>query len=133
MFLTDFEPAISLAAPCVNNVLTPVGPVPTPLLNVATSSASIPNVPNIFTGGMPTQNLLTLTPFSNGSEISAPLGGVISVLFCNCALNLLGSFKVFLGGAPAKRMLDPTLQNGPLSNSYGCTLTPANLKRIVLS
>ena len=132
LFLTDFSPSLSLSAPCVCNVITPVGPVPVPLLNIAVSSASIPNIPNIFTSGMPSQNLLTLTPFSNGSEVSAPLGGLVSFMFCSAAKNIFGSLKVFQGGAPVKRMLDPTVQNGFLGNSLGCTLTPGNFKQLVM-
>ena len=134
MFLTDFSPSMHFSSPCICKVIIPpAGPVPTPLVNIAMSSSSIPNIPNIFTSGMPSQNLLTVTPVSNGSEPSAPLGGVISSLFCNQAMNILGSLKVFQGGAPVKRMLDPTAQNGIVPNSFGSTLTPANFKQLVMT
>ncbi len=132
MFVTGFACTMSLSFPCINKIVTPVGPVPVPLVNISLSCESLPNVLNIFSGGLPGQNLLTLTPFSMGSEVAAPLGGLFSQMFCSAGRNVLGSFKVFQGGAPVKRFLDPTLQNGFIPNSFGITITIAYFKRMVM-
>jgi hypothetical protein len=134
MFITGFVPSMSLSGPCLNKFITPVGPVIVPLVNIAMSSASLPNVPNIFIGGLLSQNLMTLTPSSSGSEVSAPFGGgVISQMFCSFSCNVLGSFKVFQAGAPVKRFLDPTGQNGLIPNSFGATLTMGIFNKMVMT
>ena len=132
MFLTTFGCSLNFAFVCIGKVMTPVGLVPIPLVNISFTCASIPNIFNIFIGGLPSQNLLTVTPFSNGSEVSAPFGGLISQMFCSSTRNLLGSFKVFHSCAPVNRFLDPTLQNGFIPNSYGMTLTPFYVKQMVM-
>jgi len=134
MFITGFVCAMSFSGPCLNKFITPVGPIILPLVNVSMSCTSIPNVPNIFVGGLLGQNLLTLTPFSMGSEVSAPFGGgVMSQMFCSFSRNLFGSFKVFQAGAPVIRFLDPTGQNGEIPNSFGITITMGIFNRLVMT
>jgi hypothetical protein len=132
MFVTGYPCAISFSFPCMNKIATPIGPIPLPLFNISLSCASAPNVPNIFTGGLLSQNLLTPTFFSMGSEVSAPLGGLFSQMFCSFSRNVLGSFICFQSCAPAKRFLDPTTQNGYIPNSWGITLTMAMFKWMIM-
>lgn len=133
MFITNFGPSMNFAFPCVNKIVTPIGLIPIPLFNLSMNCFSVPTVFNIFVGGLPAHNILTVTPFSNGSEIAAPTGGLISNMFCSATRNVFGSFKVFYGGAPVTRWLDPTVQNGFIPNSVGATLTMTNLKQMALT
>jgi hypothetical protein len=133
MFLTDSVCAMHFAAPCVNKMVTPAGPVPVPLFNISMSCSALPNILNIFSQGLPMQNLLSMGALSTGSEPCAPLGGLMSQRFDGSARNLLGSFKVFTGGAPVKRFLDPTGQNGIIPNSFGLTISISNFFRMVMT
>jgi hypothetical protein len=134
MFCKTQLPSISLAFPDVCNILTPAGPVPMPLPNIATSSLAIPNVLNHFITAMPVHNLMTETPLSSGNEASAPLGGVVSNRFIGPQRNLLGSFRTFFSCMPTTRLLDVSGQNGTLSNiPVGINLTPSQVKVMVLT
>ena len=132
MFVTGFGCSMSFSFPCINKIVTPIGPIPVPLFNISLSCASIPNVLNIFSGGLLSQNLLTPTPFSMGSEVAAPLGGLFSQMFCSFSHNVLGSFICFQSCAPAKRFLDPTTQNGYIPNSLGITVSMSNFKWMIM-
>lgn len=125
--------SLTLGFPDVCKVITPVGPVPVPLPNLAFTTLAIPNIFNHFITAMPVHNLLTITAISNGNEVSAPLGGVVSNQFIGSKRNLLGSFKTFFQCMPSTRMLDLTGQNGLLSNIPGTTLTPPQIKVMLLS
>ena len=125
--------SLSLGFPDVCKIVTPVGPIPIPLPNLAFSTLAIPNIVNHFISAMPVHNLLTTTVISSGNEISAPLGGIISNMFIGSKRNLLGSFKVFFQCMPSTRMLDMTGQNGPLANIPGFNLTPSQIKVLVLT
>ena len=117
----------------MNKVITPAGPILLPLFNISVSCTSLPNVLNMFSQGLPMQNLLTTSAISNGSEPGAPLGGVMSQRFDGTSKNLLGSFKVNVGGAPVKRFSDPTGQNGIIPNSFGLTISISNFFRMVMT
>ena len=133
MFLTDPVCAMHFAAPCVNKQITPVGPILLPLFNLAMSCTVLPNILNSFSQGLPMQNLLSIGAISTGSELGAPLGGLLSQRFDGSSRNLIGSFKVFNGGAPIKRFLDPTGQNGIIPNSFGITISVSNVRRMVMT
>ncbi len=128
-------PAISFAFPDVCKFIPPpAGPGIIPLPNVALSITSIPNIINNLVCGMPAHNLLTPNPVSLGSEVSIPFGGgVISSRFCGMMRNTTGSFKLFLQGCPATRMLDVSLQNGDPLDCVGVTLSPSQFKIMVLT
>lgn len=133
MFVKTQFPSLSFGFPDVCKILTPI-PVPTPLPNFALSATAIPTVPNIFISGMPSHNLATTTPISNGNEPSIPGGGgVVSNMFIALKRNLLGSFKVLYACLPVTRLLDASLQNGLVSNVPGLNLTPSQVKVLVLS
>lgn len=124
---------MSFGFPDVCKILIVV-PVPTPLPNFAFSALAIPTVPNIFISGMPTHNLATVTPISTGNEASASGGGgVVSNMFIGAKRNLKGSVKVLHACMPVTRLLDPSLQNGVVSNVPGLNLTPSQAKVLVLS
>ena len=133
MFCKTQMIALSLGFPDVCKIITPVGPVPIPLPNFALSTMAIPNIVNHFITAMPVHNLMTVNPISNGNEVSAPLGGVVSNRFIGSKRNLLGSFKTFFQVMPSTRMLDMSGQNGLLSNIPGLTLTPSQIKVLVLA
>jgi len=77
------------------NVITPAGPVPTPLPNVINTATIIPNVPNIFYGGLPIVNQMTENPVSVGS---VPNGGVATAGMCQDAQNIGCSTVLNTGG-----------------------------------
>ncbi len=124
---------MNFAFVCVNKVTTPVGLIPVPLFNLSFNYMSVPTVFRAFIDGTPAHNLLTITPFSFGSEVAAPTGGIMSFMFCSCTRHLMGSTTVFNSCAPVTRWLDPTAQNGFIPNSYGMTLTMSQFKSLVFS
>lgn len=130
MFFKTQMFSLSLAFPDVCKIITPVGPVPIPLPNLAFSTLAIPNVYNHFITAMPVHNLMTVTAISSGNEVSAPMGGIVSNQFIGSKRNLLFSFKTFFQCMPATRMLDLTGQNGLLSNIPGLVLTPSQIKAL---
>ncbi|WP_221793866.1 DUF4150 domain-containing protein [Oceanobacter mangrovi] len=113
---------------------TPIGPVitPIPYPNIAISSTAIPNIFNMFTVAMPDHNLMTTTPLSNGDQAGL-LMGVVSNMIMGPAQNALGSFKVFKSVMPATKMLSMTVHNGKLPNTVGITMTPSQVKVMIMS
>lgn len=130
MFANTSLGAMSLGIVDVCNITTPAGPVPTPFVNIATSTTAVPNVLNIFITASPVHNLLTSTTITSGDEAGTALG-VASGTIIGPSRHLLGSFKTFFSTAPATRLLDTTMQNS--TNSVGTTLTPSQCKVLVLS
>ena len=132
MFSNTQSFAMSFAFPDVSKTPTPAGPIPLPYPNFAFSATAIPNVLNVFTSFMPTHNLMTTTPLTTGDEPGVAMG-VVSNMMKGPSRNLVGSFKVFTSVAPQTRMLDPSGQNGLLPNMVGATLTPSQVKVMVLT
>ena len=132
MFQNTFFPAIHFAFPDVCNTPTPAGPVPIPYPNIALTSTSIPTVCNQFIQAMPIHNLMTMAYISNGDNPGV-LGGVASGMVMGPERHILGSFKVFSTAFPVVKMLMPTEQNGPMGNMVGATLSPSQLKVMVLT
>ncbi len=124
--------ATSLGFPDICKTI--VGPVivPIPYPNIASTSMAIPNVLNIFITAMPVHNLLTTTPLTNGDNAGVA-GGLISQIMMGPSKHLKGSVKVFKSCMPATRMLDPTGQNGMLPNTLGVTLSPSQVKQLILA
>lgn len=124
-------PGMDLAFPDV--CLTPVVvPVPVPYPNIGLSTTAIPNVPNNFIMGMPAQNLMTMGATSLG-DMAGVAGGVASGMIAGPTRHVMGSFKLFIGPAPATKMLDPTAQNGMAPNALGVALSPSQVKVLCLS
>jgi hypothetical protein len=132
MFQNTFFPAIHFAFPDVCNTPTPAGPVPIPYPNIALTSTSIPSVFNQFIECMPIHNLLTTAFISNGDNAGV-VGGVASGMMMGPERHILGSFKVFATAMPVVKMLSPTEQNGPAGNMVGLTLSPSQVKVMVLT
>lgn len=125
--------SLSLGFPDVCKVAMPA-PTPIPFPNFAFSTMAVPNIFNFFISAMPVHNLLTTTAISTGNEASASGGGgVVSNLFIGPERNALGSVKTFFSCMPSTRMLDMTLHNGMASNVPGLTLSPSQIKMMVLS
>ncbi|MEM7358193.1 MAG: DUF4150 domain-containing protein [Pseudomonadota bacterium] len=132
MFTNSFFPAIHFAFPDVCNTPTPAGPVPIPYPNIALTSTSVPTVLNQLIQAMPIHNLMTSAVVSNGDNAGVA-GGVASGMFMGPERHLLGSFKVFATAMPVVKMLSPTEQNGPAGNMVGVTITPSQIKVMVLT
>ncbi len=131
MFANTQASAMHMAMPDVCN--TPVGTavVPTPYPNIAMTSTAIPTIYNMYIQAMPDHNLLTEVPISSGDEAGVSLG-VASGLIIGPVSHLLGSTKVFKSGAPATMMLCTTGQNGASPNAVGMTLSPSQVKVMIL-
>lgn len=118
---------------CKTPAPPPVGMVPIPYPNMAQLLLALPPTTcfKVLISFMPTHNLGTTIPISNGDEAGV-LGGVASGIIMGSARNLMGSVKVLYGGLPATRMLDPAMQN--LSNvPTGRTLVPSQFKVLIMS
>ena len=110
----------ALGAPCVQNVPTPVGTVPTPSVNNNNTATSTPNVPNIIYGGTPVINQMTENPVSVGS---IPTGGLVTSGICQDSQNIGCSTVLNVGGMMSTSMADPTGHNKDF-NSMGAHLVP---------
>lgn len=132
MFANTQMTAINLAFPDVCKTLVGVATVPLPYPNIATTSLAVPTVYNQYTEAMPDHNLLTTVVLSNGDEAGLLLGLVSNLIMGSC-MHILGSFKVFKSVMPATKMLSITGQNGPLANIPGVTLSPCQVKVMILS
>ncbi len=132
MFQNTFCTATHLAFPDVCNTPSPSGVTPMTYPNTALSSNSIPSVFNQFIEGMPIHNQLTTAYVSNGDEAGAS-GGVTSGTIDGPGRHILGSTKVFATAMPVVKMLSPTDQNGVAGNAVGLTLSPSQVKVMVLT
>lgn len=114
--------------------IVPAGPaqIPTPFPNIAMSSTHIPSVFNVIFGGGLAENLLTNGTISNGDQAGVATG-VISHLIVGPDRPMLGSFKTMIGAVFGTRLTTLTGQNGMLPNTVGVSLTPAQVRVILLS
>ena len=131
MFQNTFFPAIHFAFPDVCKTPTPAGPVPIPYPNIALTSTSIPSVFNQFIEAMPIHNMLTMAYISNGDNPGV-VGGIASQMVMGPERHILGSVKVFASVMPVVKMLSPTEQNGPTGNIVGLTISPSQIKVMVM-
>ncbi|BDU73735.1 DUF4150 domain-containing protein [Mesoterricola silvestris] len=132
MFLNCSLSGMAFAFPDVCLTPTPVGPVPIPYPNIVLPPMALPPTtnPRHLVSMMPVHTLATVVPMSAGDNAGV-MGGVASAMMMGPARHLMGSVKVFSGGAPVTRMLDPTLQNG--TNAAGLSLAPSQTRVLVLS
>lgn len=135
MFATTQMPAMNFAFPdvCLTPIPTPVGPVPVPIPypNIALSATAIPSQFKVFTMAMPNHNMMTITPMSNGDNVGVMMNP-LSAMVMGPQRQLLGSVKTFYGGMPASRMLGISGQNGIMPGTIGATLTPSQVKVMLL-
>jgi len=132
MFANTQMTAIDLGFPDVCKTIVGPAVVPIPYPNIATTSTAIPNIFNLFTVAMPDHNLMTTVPLSNGDEAGVAMG-VVSNMIIGPVRHLFGSVKVFKSVMPATKMLSPTGQNGMALNVPGMTLSPCQVKVMILS
>lgn len=123
-------PGMDFAVPDVYLQVTPVGPVPIPLMSMGMRATEIPTNFRFLLTCMPSHNMTNVAPVT----ISGPGPGVASGMVCSNSRNMKGSMKLMLGAMPATRaFLDPTAQNGLTPNSMGVTLVPSQIRMLSLS
>ncbi|WDE08066.1 DUF4150 domain-containing protein [Thalassomonas viridans] len=132
MFANTQMMAIDLGFPDVCKTIVGPAVVPIPYPNIGMTSTAIPNIFNMFTVAMPDHNLMTTVPLSNGDEAGIAMG-VVSNMIIGPVRHLFGSVKVFKSVMPATKMLSPTGQNGMALNVPGMTLSPCQVKVMILS
>jgi hypothetical protein len=132
MFANTSSPSMSFGFPDVCKTIVGPAIVPIPYPNIAMSAMAIPTVLNVFIMAMPVHNLMTMTPLTNGDNAGIA-GGLISQIMMGPSKHLKGSVKVFKSGMPTTRMLDPTGQNGMLPNVPGITLSPSQVKTLIMT
>lgn len=125
-------PALDFAFPDVCKTPILGVPVPLPYPNLALGPTAIPSQMSFFTMMMPSHNLLTVKPMSQGDDTGVE-GGIISQLDMGPTRHLLGSFNLFIGGPPCTKMTSLTGQNGLAPNTAGATISPAQIVLISLS
>lgn len=130
MFANTQLGCMSLGLMDVCNTYVGTATVPTPYVNIATSSVAVPNALTVILGGGFAHNLLTTTTVTSGDEAGAMLG-VASGTIVGPSTHVTSSVNVFMGVSPATRLTDTTIQNS--TNSVGMTLTPAQVTCLVLS
>ncbi len=124
-----------MGAPDVCNTPAAAGaPVPTPYVNISDCATSNPSTTalSVLASGMPSVNLNTEIPLSNGDEAGTQLG-VISGEIMSLTRFQSGSTKVYIEGAPAQRLTSTTGQNGTNMNCVGTTIAPGQTTVLILS
>lgn len=131
-FVNTQNIAVNFAFPDVCLTPTPAGPIPIPYPNISQTSVAIPTQFKLFTMAMPDHNLATIVPMSNGDNSGVNMNP-ISGMVMGPTKHIMGSMKVFKVGMPATKMLSPTGQNGLSPGAFGMTLSPSQLKVMILS
>lgn len=135
MFANCSMPGMDIAFPdtCLTPGVLAGAPGPIPYPNIATKAMAIPPTASMthLIMFMPTHNMATTIPTSNGDEAGCSGGGVASALFIGPARNTKCSVSVITGGTPATRMLDTTLQNS--TNAPGMSLVPGQFQVLILT
>ena len=133
MFANCQLPAVNFAFPDVCNTPTPVGPIPIPYPNIALTTMAIPPTAalKVLISAMPAHNLMTTVPMSNGDNAGVALGIASGMVMGPCR-HTMGSTNVLYGGMPATKMTSMSGQNGMSMNIPGMTLTPSQVKVMLL-
>jgi len=108
-------------------------PVPIPYPNISNPATANPATAavKVLVQGMPAVNQNTRILISNGNEAGVQ-GGMVSNVMMGPTSFLMGSKKVFMGGALAMRLTSMTAQNGIPMNCTGTAIVPSQTKVIVL-
>ncbi|MFH1135205.1 MAG: DUF4150 domain-containing protein [Pseudomonadota bacterium] len=116
--------------------LTPAGPavVPVPYPNISMPATANPGTAaqTVLVACMPALNKISQIPMSNGDEAGANLG-VASGMVMGPTTFVLGSFTVFMQGAPAVKLTSMTGHNGFSMNCPGTCLAPSQTLVAILS
>lgn len=131
MFMNVNLGVMNFGFPDVCNIPTPVGPVPTPFPNIAMSVTHVPSQFKVIVGGGLGENLLTTGTVSNGDQAGLAMG-VASGMIMGPDRPMLGSFKTLVGTAFCTRLTSLQGQNGMSPNTVGVSLTPAQVRVVVL-
>ncbi|GLX80361.1 type VI secretion protein [Thalassotalea insulae] len=131
MFANTQNTATHMGMPDVCKTQVALAVVPIPYPNIGLSDTAVPNVDNVIINAMPAHNLMTEVPESNGDEPGVE-GGIISGMIMGPVKHELGSFKVMLMAAPATTMTSVTGQNGSEPNAPGLTITPSQVKVMIM-
>lgn len=123
---------MNFAFPDVCNVPTPAGPIPTPFPNIAVSFTHVPSQFQVIIGGGLAENLLTTGTISNGDQAGLAMG-LVSGLIMGPDRPITCSLKTFYGGIPATRLTSLQGQNGMMPNMVGASLTPAQVRVLLIS
>lgn len=114
---------------CKTPAPPPVGTVPVPYPNQATTSMGVPPCVKVLIAGMPALNRNAKCVPSNGDEPGA-YGGVVSGIIKGPVAFVTSSMKVMVQGAPAVRLSDSTTHNN--NNTVGMVLAPSQTKVLIL-
>lgn len=128
MFANTWLGVMNLGFPDV--CLTPPLAIPVPYPNITFSFFHIPSLFDILIGGGFAENLLTQGTVSLG-DFTGVLLGVASGMMAGPDRPILGSFKVIHGAAFATHLTTLNIQNS--TNTIGITLTPAQIRVVILS
>lgn len=121
MFANTQMPGMDFAFPDV--CLTPiVVPVPIPYPNFALAITAIPTQFETLILCMPAHNVATMKAISMGDNTGVE-GGVASGTDMGPSRNIMFVTNVLMGGPPATKMLNPTLQNS--TNMVGLSIVPS--------
>jgi hypothetical protein len=124
MFVNTQMGGMNLGFPDV--CLTPAppapAPVPIPYPNIAIGPMGVAAVYNVLTTCMPTHNMATTIPLSNGDNPGLATGVASGTVMGPCR-HVTGSFTVLVGGMPVTKMTSVSIQNN--TNCPGMRIVPS--------
>ena len=129
MFLNSQMMGVDMGFPDVCLTPTPV-PTPIPYPNIAMGPTAVPNVPTVLTNFMPTHNMGTVVPLTNGDNAGVAMG-VASGTVMGPRRHLTAAFTVLVGGMPATRVTSVSLANS--TNCPGVRLVPSQPTVLLLA
>lgn len=130
MYHSTMKGSDNIAFPDVCLTPTPVGPIPIPYPNIASTQTGLPPALIVLIECMPAQNMLSICLTSTGDEPGCSPGGILSGMIKGPTFQIGGSSVLMTGGLPAVKMGTLTIQN--LINTIGSTKTPSQTKVQVL-
>jgi hypothetical protein len=119
VFTNTQMPGMDMAFPDVCR--TPPIAEPLPYPNIAVHSVAVPTQFETLILCMPAHNVATIKMLSQGDDAGV-LGGMVSQLDMGPSTNVDFVVNVLMGGPPATKMTNMTIQNG--INTVGLTLVP---------
>ncbi len=130
MFMNSQMGGMDLAFPDV--CLTPAvpSPIPVPYPDIALGPMAVPNQTKVFIMAMPSHNLGTTVPQTNGDNAGLATG-VASGTVMGPSRHTTAAFTVLIAGMPATRLTSMTIQNS--TNAVGARVVPSQTKVLVLA
>jgi hypothetical protein len=120
MFANTQMPGMDFAFPDVCR--TPPLAIPLPYPNMAPLIVGIPTQFETLILCMPAHNVITEKAITQGDDAGI-MGGVVSQVDMALSMNVMFVTNVLMGGPPATKMLNMTIQN--LINAPGMTIVPS--------